>query len=142
MRTYNITKHSKGHNKSESQVWFHYYFVTIWHKLFWRIILTLCSGFKRMGLWEVCFAGMVLETDPTQKAYHGCWWILAPEFRQIKGWLMPSNDYSQLHIKIWTVFVLVKAYLENSLNWVHCIPSFYHSPTHCCTNFKIKLTLL
>jgi len=47
------------------------------------------SGFKRIGLWEVCFEGMVLQTDPEQKSYHGCWWILAPEFIRIRDWLMP-----------------------------------------------------
>ena len=47
------------------------------------------SGFKRIGLWEACFAGLVLERDPTQRAYHGCWWILAPEYHKIRDYLMP-----------------------------------------------------
>ena len=50
------------------------------------------SGFKRMGLWEACFAGLLLETDITNKAYHGCWWMLAPEFWNIRGWLMPGTS--------------------------------------------------
>lgn len=48
------------------------------------------SSFKRMGLWEACFAGMVLPMDPSQKSYHGCWWILAPEYTPIRSWLMPG----------------------------------------------------
>lgn len=48
------------------------------------------SGFKLIGLWEVCFAGHVLEMDPTLKSYHGCWWILAPEFVKIRDWMMPG----------------------------------------------------
>jgi len=47
------------------------------------------SPFRKIGLWEVCLEGMILEIDPTQKSYHGCWWILAPEFWRITRWLMP-----------------------------------------------------
>jgi len=47
------------------------------------------TPFKKIGLWEICLAGLILDMDPTQKSYHGCWWILAPEFTQIKQWLMP-----------------------------------------------------
>ncbi|ESN93455.1 hypothetical protein HELRODRAFT_194101 [Helobdella robusta] len=47
------------------------------------------SGFRKMGLWEVCFAGMLLEYDPAQKAYYGCWWILAPELYEIRSFIMP-----------------------------------------------------
>lgn len=57
------------------------YWIVSWPRVF--------SQFKRIGLWEVCLAGMVLEMDPAQKSYHGCWWILAPEFKNITGWLMP-----------------------------------------------------
>ena len=49
------------------------------------------SPFKRIGLWEACFAGLVLEVDPRQKAYHGCWWILSPEYDDIRTWLMPRK---------------------------------------------------
>ena len=35
---------------------------------------------------------MVLQTDPEQKSYHGCWWILAPEFIRIRDWLMPRKS--------------------------------------------------
>ena len=38
-----------------------------------------------------CIAGLVLDRDPTQKAYHGCWWILAPEYKEIREWLMPCT---------------------------------------------------
>lgn len=47
------------------------------------------SPFKRIGLWQVCFAGLILPRDPDQKAYHGCWWTLAPEFENIRNWMMP-----------------------------------------------------
>lgn len=47
------------------------------------------SPFKKIGLWEACFAGLILHRDPTEKAYHGCWWVLAPEYWQIQQWLMP-----------------------------------------------------
>ena len=54
------------------------------------------SGFRNIGLWEVCFAGMLLPRDPTQKSYHGCWWILAPEMYNIRGWIMPRT-YTSLN---------------------------------------------
>lgn len=57
------------------------YWVVSWPRVY--------SGFKKTGLWETCFAGLVLERDPTQKAYHGCWWILAPEYKRIREWIMP-----------------------------------------------------
>jgi len=47
------------------------------------------SPFKRIGLWEVCFAGMILPTDIRQKAYHGCWWLLTSYFNNLRDWLMP-----------------------------------------------------
>lgn len=47
------------------------------------------SGFRKIGLWEACFAGLTLDRDPTQKSYHGCWWILAPELWHIRQWVMP-----------------------------------------------------
>jgi hypothetical protein len=47
------------------------------------------SPFKRIGLWEVCFYGMLHPRDPTQKSYYGCWWILAPELYRIRNWVMP-----------------------------------------------------
>ena len=49
------------------------------------------SGFRNIGLWEACFAGLVLDRDPTQKSYHGCWWILAPELWNIRRWVMPRT---------------------------------------------------
>ncbi len=49
------------------------------------------SPFKRIGLWEACFSGLVLPMDYTQKAYHGCWWILATEFMEIRNWVMPGE---------------------------------------------------
>ena len=49
------------------------------------------SPFKRIGLWEACFAGMILPMDPAQKAYHGCWWTLAKEYIPIREWLMPCK---------------------------------------------------
>lgn len=55
------------------------------------------SPFRRMGLWEACFSGLVLPADTSQKAYHGCWWILAPEYYKIRGWIMPP----------WFIFVQV-----------------------------------
>lgn len=48
------------------------------------------NTFKKMGLWEVCFSGMILPFDPLQKSYHGCWWILAPEYTAIRNWIMPG----------------------------------------------------
>lgn len=57
------------------------YWVISWPRIF--------SEFKRIGLWEACFAGLVLDWDANQKAYHGCWWILADEFKPIRNWMMP-----------------------------------------------------
>ncbi|ELU13586.1 hypothetical protein CAPTEDRAFT_31263, partial [Capitella teleta] len=57
------------------------YWVVSWPRVY--------SGFKRTGLWETCFAGLIINRDPTQKAYHGCWWILAPEYMRIREWIMP-----------------------------------------------------
>lgn len=47
------------------------------------------SGFKRVGLWEICFAGYYIDRDPSHRSYHGCWWILAPEFQRIRSLMMP-----------------------------------------------------
>ena len=63
----------------------------------------LHSGFKKLGLWEACFAGNVIPNDPTQRAYHGCWWILAPEYWDIRSWLMPRKYC----IPIACVFVMI-----------------------------------
>ena len=41
------------------------------------------SLLHRIGLWEACFAGLVLENDPSTEAYHGCWWVLAPEYQGV-----------------------------------------------------------
>ena len=49
------------------------------------------SGFRKIGLWEACFSGLTLPRDPTQKSYHGCWWILAPELWNIRHWVMPRT---------------------------------------------------
>lgn len=57
------------------------YWIVSWPRVF--------SQFKRLGLWEACFAGLVIEMDPRQKAYHGCWWILAKEFYDIRDYVMP-----------------------------------------------------
>ncbi|KAI0207405.1 hypothetical protein LSAT2_007938 [Lamellibrachia satsuma] len=48
------------------------------------------NSFKMVGLWEMCFAGLVLEFEPEMKAYNGCWWVLAPEYWPIRKWLMPD----------------------------------------------------
>jgi hypothetical protein len=47
------------------------------------------SGFKKIGLWEVCFAGFYIGRNPSTRSYHGCWWILAPEFQSIRNLVMP-----------------------------------------------------
>lgn len=47
------------------------------------------SPFKRTGLWETCFAGLRLQADSNRVSYHGCWWILADYFVDIRDWLMP-----------------------------------------------------
>jgi len=47
------------------------------------------SPFRKLGLWEACFAGEILPQDPHQKSYHGCWWILSPELYGIREWIMP-----------------------------------------------------
>jgi len=67
------------------------------------------SPFKKVGLWEVCLAGMILEMDPTQKSYHGCWWILAPEFWQISKWLMPPWF-------VWTQVAVTFCFVAQMLN--------------------------
>jgi len=61
-------------------------FVTPYWYISWPRVY---SGFKRIGLWEVCFYGMLLPRDPSQKSYYGCWWILAPELYHIRDWVMP-----------------------------------------------------
>jgi len=60
------------------------------------------SGFRNIGLWEVCFAGMLLERDPRQQSYHGCWWILAPELYWIRGWMMPRT-FGLFHIYFFSI---------------------------------------
>jgi len=57
------------------------YWVISWPRVF--------SPFRKLGLWEACFAGKIMTADPTQKSYHGCWWILAPELYSIRDWIMP-----------------------------------------------------
>jgi len=47
------------------------------------------SPFKRIGLWESCFASLRLEARTNKVTYHGCWWIFAEYFQDIKSWLMP-----------------------------------------------------
>lgn len=47
------------------------------------------SGFRKIGLWEVCFAGLYIGRDPITRTYHGCWWIFAPEFYHIRDLVMP-----------------------------------------------------
>ena len=43
---------------------------------------------------------MVLDQDPSQKSYHGCWWILAPEFNEIARWVMPCTSAEHVPIKM------------------------------------------
>jgi len=57
------------------------YWVISWPRVY--------SPFRLIGLWEVCFAGMILPNDPSGKSYHGCWWIMAPELYSIRSWIMP-----------------------------------------------------
>jgi len=57
------------------------YWVISWPRVY--------SGFRKIGLWEVCFAGYRIPRDPSMKSYHGCWWILAPELHSIRSWIMP-----------------------------------------------------
>jgi len=47
------------------------------------------SGFRNIGLWQVCLAGLILEADISMKSYHGCWWLLSTEFRDIRSWVNP-----------------------------------------------------
>jgi len=77
------------------------YWIVSWPRVY--------NPFKKIGLWEVCFAGLVLEMDPTQKSYHGCWWILAPEFRNITKWLMPSWF-------VWTQVVVTFCFVAQMIN--------------------------
>ena len=69
------------------------YWVVSWPRVY--------SPFKKVGLWEICFAGMVLEMDPAQKAYHGCWWIIAPEFKSIRSWIMPGRMILGCRACVW-----------------------------------------
>lgn len=57
------------------------YWVISWPRVF--------SPFRKLGLWEACFAGQIVDRDPRQKSYHGCWWILSPELYDIRDWIMP-----------------------------------------------------
>jgi hypothetical protein len=57
------------------------YWVISWPRVY--------SGFRKIGMWEVCFAGYRIPNDPAMKSYHGCWWIIAPELYQIRSWIMP-----------------------------------------------------
>lgn len=61
-------------------------FITPYWAISWPRVY---SGFRKIGLWEVCFAGYRIPRDPLMKSYHGCWWILAPELYQIRSWIMP-----------------------------------------------------
>ena len=63
------------------------------------------SLLQRIGLWEACFAGLVLENDPSTKAYHGCWWVLAPEFYSIRGWLLPGKLSNTLFFTLSVNFI-------------------------------------
>ncbi|CAH1776236.1 unnamed protein product [Owenia fusiformis] len=47
------------------------------------------SEFKRIGLWEACFAGFIHPRDELGKAYHGCWWTFSKEYWNIRDWLLP-----------------------------------------------------
>lgn len=86
------------------------YWIVSWPRVY--------SGFKRIGLWEACFAGLVLETDRSTKAYHGCWWILAPEFWEIRGWLMPGwFIFTQVAVTVCLVAQAVGFFI-NFLIWL------------------------
>jgi len=61
-------------------------FVTPYWVISWPRVY---SPFRKLGLWEACFAGQIMPNDPVQKSYHGCWWILAPELYYIRDWIMP-----------------------------------------------------
>ncbi len=64
----------------------------LWVRLCDVVVSLSCSRITA-GLWEVCFAGMVLPTDPDQVSYHGCWWILSPMYQDIRGWIMPGKCF-------------------------------------------------
>lgn len=57
------------------------YWVQSWPRIY--------SGFQKIGLWEACFQGLVLPFDPRLRSYYGCWWIFAPEFEDMREFLMP-----------------------------------------------------
>jgi len=63
-------------------------FITPYWAISWPRVY---SGFRKIGLWEACFAGLRIEQDPSQKSYHGCWWILSPELYAIRSWIMPRE---------------------------------------------------
>jgi len=58
------------------------YWVQSWPRVY--------SPFKSIGMWEACFAGLVLPTQTGEPhGYHGCWWILAEYYQNIREFLMP-----------------------------------------------------
>jgi len=87
------------------------YWVISWPRVY--------SGFRKIGLWEACFAGQILDRDPTQKSYHGCWWILSPELYQIRDWIMPPwFIVVQILITVSLVIEFI-GIVFNILVWVH-----------------------
>jgi hypothetical protein len=87
------------------------YWVISWPRVY--------SPFRKVGLWEACFAGQILDRDPLQKSYHGCWWILAPELYDIRDWIMPPwFVVVQILITISLVIEFV-ALIFNIRVWLH-----------------------
>lgn len=49
------------------------------------------TSFRNLGLWQVCISGFRNPKDLWGKVFHGCWWIFAREYEQIRdnGVLLP-----------------------------------------------------
>lgn len=43
------------------------------------------TTFRNLGLWQVCISGFRNPKDLWGKVFHGCWWIFAREYEQIRA---------------------------------------------------------
>jgi hypothetical protein len=90
-------------------------FITPYWVISWARVY---SPFRRMGLWEACFYGLIIDRDPTQKAYHGCWWILAPELQNIRDWIMPPWFIVVQILMSFSVFIEILVVIFDLMLWI------------------------
>jgi hypothetical protein len=76
---------------------------TPWWVVSWNRIHT---PFNRVGLWEFCLNGYIVQGDISQTSYFGCWWIYSTYYGDIFKNLSP----------IWFVFIQVFVVLHLCLD--------------------------